>query len=125
MKNFIFKNFVSIVLSMFCLNGNANAIGKAYVFGFDIERMTGIPEHQIEEYGCLYKISGLKFISLLKSETSPAKYIKLDIRAKVIFNNKVYFIDRFGVVRSDTKFFSIDTTKFMLLLIGKGKCPRR
>ena len=31
--------------------------GLVYYFGFEIERITGIPEHQMEDHGCLYKIS--------------------------------------------------------------------
>jgi hypothetical protein len=50
------------------------------------------------------------------------KYQNLNIRAKVIFSDDIYFIDKDGIIRNGFKYFSINTKKFMLSLMGK--CPR-
>lgn len=63
-----------------------NDQGLVYYIGFEVELITGIPEHQMEEYGCLYKISRKDFEkSLLTNEkiTRDLQYNKLDVRAKL------------------------------------------
>ena len=125
MNSIVSKYLMGVVIGMCCMNVHADIIGKAYVFGFNIERITGIPEIQMEEYGCLYDISRDSFISLLQVGRNMQEYQDLNVRAKVIFNNDVYFIDRYGIVRNGVNYFSIDTKKFELLLTRKRKCPRR
>lgn len=100
--------------------------GVVYYFGFDIERITGIPEHQIEQYGCRYTIQKGRFISLLKSAPKlKNKYDPRDIRARISFGKGVdYFVNREGIVRYRNKYFVLDKTEFVHLLSRQsgGKC---
>lgn len=102
--------------------------GLVYYFGFEIERITGIPEHQMEEYGCLYKISREDFEKSLLTDIGTTKnlqYNKLDVRAKVLFAKKHYFIDHSGVVSTGTGHVSLDKKKFVSHLTPIQKCPAK
>lgn len=88
-----------------------------YYFGFEIQRIAGIPEQQIEEYGCRYVTSKSKFLKLLSISHSQndLHYEKLDIRAKVIFlAGASYYIDRDGIVRSGDQYFVIDKKRSLI-----------
>lgn len=97
--------------------------GLVYYFGFDIERITGIPESQIEDYGCLFKITQNNFQeSLSAAEGGATKYNKLDVRAKAVFGNKQYFLDRSGIVRTGDRYFSLNKKSFVSHLLPVRKC---
>ena len=97
-----------------------------YYFGFDIERITGIPEHQIDQYGCRYTIEREKFISLLvKAPDMSSKYDQRDIRAHIsISADEQYFVNREGIVRFGDRYFIIEKRDFVNLLSPHraGKC---
>ena len=102
--------------------------GLVYYFGFEIERITGIPEHQMEEYGCLYKISREDFEKSLLADTEATKnlrYNKLDVRAKVVFAKKYYFVDRTGVVSTGTGYALLDKKNFTSHLTLIRKCSTK
>jgi hypothetical protein len=109
------------MIAIYCSSLYADMIGKVYFYGFDIQRITGLHENEIEKYGCLYELNKYEFISLLRAEPG-AKYQKLDIRAKAVFGNDIYFIDREGIVRNDINYYSIDRKKFKLLFSQIGRC---
>lgn len=95
---------------------------KVFYFSFDIDRLTGIPEHQIEEYGCLYniKITQQRFESMLAMPSCKFSYDERDVRAKVIFDDiQPYFINIDGVVRHGDNFFIIDKKEFENNLLFK------
>jgi hypothetical protein len=99
--------------------------GLVYYFGFEIERITGIPEHQMEGHGCLYKISQEDFEKSLLTDKEAAKnlhYEKLDVRAKVIFSDRTYFISRAGVVNTGKDYVLLDKKKFVDRLVSLEKC---
>jgi hypothetical protein len=99
--------------------------GLVYYFGFEIERITGIPEHQMEDHGCLYKISREDFEKSLLTdpeETKNLQYEKLDVRAKVVFADKYYFISRAGVVNTGKGYVLLDKKKFVDHLVSLKKC---
>jgi hypothetical protein len=99
--------------------------GLVYYFGFEVERITGIPENQIEQYGCKFSISRNDFEqSLLTAPDQVAniQYNKLDIRAKAIFLDKQYFIDRAGVVSDGQRYVLLNKVKFASHLKSVGKC---
>ncbi len=99
-----------------------------YYVGFDVELITGIPEHQIEEYGCLYKINQKDFEQSLltdKESTKNIRYEKLDVRAKVIFPDRTYFVSHTGVVNTGKDFVLLDKTKFANRLISFKKCQQK
>jgi hypothetical protein len=99
--------------------------GLVYYFGFEIERATGIPEHQMEDHGCLYKISREDFEKSLLTDKEAAKnlhYEKLDVRAKVIFPDRTYFISRAGVVNTGRNYVLLDKKKFVDRLVSLKKC---
>ena len=50
--------------------------GIVYYIGFEVELITGIPEHQIEEYGCLYKISREDFEKSLLADAEATKNLR-------------------------------------------------
>ena len=99
--------------------------GLVYYVGFDVELITGIPEHQIEEYGCLYKINREDFEKSLLTDPETTKnlhYEKLDVRAKVVFTDKSYFISRAGVVNTGKGYVLLDKKKFVSHLVPIKKC---
>ena len=100
--------------------------GRVYYFDFDIQRITGIPEHQIEQYGCLYMINKIEFEKLIvENQEGRIKYNKNDIRGKVVFSgNDPYFISVGGVVRQGVNFSTIRKKDFVDLLspIKEQKC---
>ena len=99
--------------------------GLVYYFGFEIQRITGIPEHQMEDHGCLYKISREDFEKSLLTDTEATKnlqYEKLDVRAKVVFADKYYFISRAGVVNTGKGYVLLDKKKFVSHLVPIKKC---
>ena len=99
--------------------------GLVYYFGFEIERITGIPEHQMEDHGCLYKISREDFEKSLLTDKESIKnlhYEKLDIRAKIIFSDRHYFVSRAGVVNTGKGYVLLDKKKFVDHLVSLKKC---
>jgi hypothetical protein len=99
--------------------------GLVYYFGFEIERITGIPEHQMEDHGCLYKISREDFEKSLltdKESTKNPHYEKLDVRAKIIFSDRHYFVSRAGVVNTGKGYVLLDKKKFVDHLVSLKKC---
>jgi hypothetical protein len=113
-----------------CSNGaespkSRNSEVVVYYYWFDVERITGIPEHQIEVYGCLYsaeKEGILNSISLI--EVNNINYDSSDVRAKIILEEKVFFIDYKGVVKSDNNFFKVDKASFVKSLKPVANCKR-
>jgi hypothetical protein len=101
-----------------------NEFGTVYYVGFEIELITGIPESQIEEYGYLYKIEKKSFHSILTQlkDGADQKYNAFDVRAKVIFSDECYFIDRAGVAKSNGVYAMIDKKKFVQFLILVEDC---
>ena len=99
--------------------------GLVYYFGFEIERITGISEHQMEDHGCLYKISQEDFEKSLLTDKESIKnlhYEKLDIRAKIIFSDRHYFVSRAGVVNTGKGYVLLDKKKFVDHLVSLKKC---
>lgn len=94
-----------------------------YYFGFEIDRITGIPEDQIQDYGCLYDADKEDIISSLTTyHDSNEKYDQFDVRAKILIDNDIYFVDYKGVVKKDNNLFKIDKDKFVRSLILVGDC---
>lgn len=99
-------------------------MGTAYFFGFDAERITGIPEEQIEEYGCLFEVRRDDFLkSLLPNSVGSGEYNRYDVRAKVLLVKTVYFVDHAGIVAQGKDRFLIDKKLFQSVLKPLGKCP--
>lgn len=99
--------------------------GLVYYIGFDVELITGIPEHQMEDHGCLFKINREDFEKSLltdKESTKNLRYEKLDVRAKIIFPDRTYFISRAGVVNTGKGYVLLDKKKFVSHLVPIKKC---
>jgi hypothetical protein len=99
--------------------------GLVYYIGFDVELITGIPEHQMEEYGCLFKISKKDFEKSLLTDKESIRnlhYEKLDVRAKIIFPDRYYFVSRAGVVNTGNGYVLLDKKKFVDHLVSLKKC---
>jgi len=131
--------YISLCLSLFLIacaqTGDGSEIkqviplqtdqGLVYYFEFEIERITGIPEHQMEDHGCLYKISREDFEKSLLTDPETTKniqYEKLDVRAKVVFADKYYFISRAGVVNTGKDYVLLDKKMFVSHLVSLKKC---
>jgi hypothetical protein len=102
--------------------------GLVYYFGFEIQRITGIPEHQMEDHGCLYKISREDFEKSLLTDNESTKnlhYEKLDVRAKIIFSDRHYYISRAGVVNTGKGYVLLDKKKFVDHLVSLKKCMNK
>jgi len=95
-----------------------------YHYGFDIDRITGILEGEIEVLGCKYKINISEFKKVLNLvEIKNNRYNEFDVRSKVIFGQELYFIDREGFVKeSSGGFYFLNKETFEGLLIFSSKC---
>ena len=116
---------MSLITVSGATNGPNAVEGTVYYFGFEIERITGILEQEMEKNGCLYSISRQKFTSLLQEDIALGqKYNRRNVRAKVAFENEEpYFVSRQGVVRQGRKFFTLGKRDFVRSLSPvKGKC---
>ena len=102
--------------------------GLVYYFGFEIQRITGIPEHQMEEHGCLYKINRKDFEKSLLTDKESIRnlhYEKLDVRAKIIFPDRYYFVSRAGVVNTGNGYVLLDKKSFVDHLVSLKKCKAK
>lgn len=94
-----------------------------YFYGFDIERITGIHEEEIEELGCLHTANSQDMKrALVTLDESTANYERRDIRAKIEMHGKSYFVDREGVARQGDQYFQMDKTKFLESIEPAGPC---
>lgn len=101
---------------------------RIYYFGFEIKRITGIPEAQIDAYGCLYKGNSDQLRQLLTAAPpSKVDYQPFDVRAKIILAQDVWYIDSNGVAKLGGKAVAIDKALFVGLLSRDRSlpCPRR
>lgn len=123
--SFVFMIIALAVISVpksYASTENHSSDAMVYYYGFGIQRITGIHEDEIESLGCKYTISTQSFLSLLSSATTDRSYNSLDVRAEVIFApSKIYFIDRFGMVRMNDQKFSISKQAFAKLLVPVGR----
>lgn len=101
--------------------------GVAYFYDFLIERITGLHEDEIERYGRKHCIDRAEFEKILKfSQSGPVdeQYNRLDVRAKVVFSDRSYFIDRFGVVSTGHGYLSVDTEEFSKVVARPDACAK-
>lgn len=99
--------------------------GRVYYYAFDIERITGLHESEIEQYGSQFCIGRHDFEqSMLTApeRVNNLQYNKLDVRAKVVFPDKQYFIDHAGVVSGGQEYILLDKGKFIGYLKPVRKC---
>ncbi|MDR3324039.1 MAG: lysophospholipase [Zoogloeaceae bacterium] len=98
--------------------------GIAYYFGFEIERATGIPEAQMEQYGCRYTLTRKDFlVSLTEDKTATYDQTRgrFNVRAKVMFPGEApWFISYDGLGRQEARFFIADKQKFRASLTFVG-----
>ncbi|ATQ73846.1 hypothetical protein CR152_04435 [Massilia violaceinigra] len=131
--NNIFRTLIAMLL-IWLTHAFAKPIGKepagdvaevSYA-GFEIEIITGVPEHQIREYGCAYTISEKEFLNLLLRDlSSTSQYDKRDVRAVItLADGRKYFVNRLGLVRNGKAMFKLDPRIFEehLSLVKPGKC---
>lgn len=100
-----------------------------YHYGFNVERITGIPEEQIEQYGCRYRVPEPQFLSLLRGPNSAWRddYEPRNVRAKVVCGEgrDVHYIDRDGRVRVRDRYFTISRDELVRILPEPESCPER
>jgi len=91
---------------------------RVYFFGFDIQRITGIPEADIASSGCAYIADARRLTTLLAlSPASSRAYESRDVRAKVIGLEGVdFYVDASGVAKVGARTVDIDKTAFSQLL---------
>lgn len=112
---------VLFLVSLFCLVGGTQETSNVYYFDFAVDRVAGIPEHQIEEYGCLYSMNRHDFLeSLNKPDNATEEYNPLNVRAKLKFGEEIYFVDYAGVVKGRQQ--SVDKDAFRKALVVVGRC---
>lgn len=109
------------------LTSDSSGQGVVYYFGFEIPRITGIPEEQIQDYGCVYGIDQGQFTAVLHKAEAQDKlrYKKSDVRAKVVLpDGSEYFVNGEGVVRWNDSWFILDKKRFvgLLTLASPGRC---
>ena len=87
------------------LSASEMKVAKVRYFGFEIQRIAGIPWNQIDDYGCLYEIEEQKFETMLQPDKAKA-FEKYDVRAKVVHSRGNYFIDYAGNVSGPSQTFA-------------------
>jgi len=101
-------------------------VGVVYYFDFDVERITGIPESQIDEYGCMFNIKYDDFKKSLLSDKDVSDYLIYnanDVRAMISFGSEIYYVDREGIVKlQDKKYSILNKEKLVKILYNKTKC---
>lgn len=101
----------------------AQLTGVARYYGFDIERITGLLEQEIDEYGCRFEISKQDFDRAVLSRAPAQAYNPNDVRAKVVFGSKTIYIDKSGVARKPGgPEFLVDKAAFVKALVAKENC---
>jgi hypothetical protein len=104
-------------------SGQGTDVGRVSYYGFDVQRITGLLEQEIDDYGCPFEISRSKFDRAIVPLSGDQAYNARDVRAKVAFGAEVFYIDRFGVGKTpngDT--FAVDKAAFVGGLVSTGSC---
>jgi hypothetical protein len=101
-------------------------VGRVSYYGFDVQRITGLLEEEIDDYGCPFEISRSNFDRTIVPLSGNQTYNSRDVRAKVVFGVDVFYIDRFGVGKaSNGSAFAVDKTAFVSALVSAGSCDRQ
>lgn len=101
---------------------------RIYYFGFEVQRMTGIPEGQMASVGCVYSADSTQLRQLLiASPPSWARYEPGNVRAKIEMPQEAWYIDANGIAKIGEKTVLVDRTAFVRLLsLDPGTpCPRQ
>jgi hypothetical protein len=103
----------------------SESVGRVWYYGFDVQRITGLLEEEIERYGCPFEIARAAFDHAAESERAAAQpYNSRDVRAKIVFGSETVFIDRFGAARRvGGEEFLVDKKLFVDSLVAAGPCP--
>jgi len=104
---------------------NQSDFGRVYYYDFNIARITGLHEGEIEQYGtklCIVRGDFLESLFADANKLENQKYNKLDVRAKVVFPEGHYFIDSAGTVFGDQKTFVLDRKMFVAKLKPFKNC---
>lgn len=105
-------------------SGQVADVGRVSYYGFDVQRITGLLEQEIDSYGCPFEISRRDFDRAIVPLSGEA-YNPRDVRAKVVFGADVFYIDRFGVGKAPNgDAFAVDRTAFVNALVSTGSCDR-
>jgi hypothetical protein len=112
---------LGIASAAFAENAAHVASDKVQVsyFDFDIQRLTGIPESEMWDYGCHYLVDRQPVLDLLGHAVvaSAEVYEAKDIRAEIhLQHNHAVFISRTGIARDGQKYLTIDKLAFAALL---------
>ncbi len=124
------KFLLSVIVAMLCLLVSYDSLADAdpqeavvYYYGFEIERITGIHEEEIEELGCVYSANSDSIESVLaKADSSDVDFDRRDIRAKIEMRGKSYFVDRAGIARQGDNYFRLDKVQFVASITLFGSC---
>lgn len=123
MKNW---TILAILLTASCVNADDDAGVNSvdvYYYGFEIERITGIHEEEIQELGCRYSSSEEQIgAALAQLDGADTGYDPLDVRARIEMAGKTYFVDRDGIVREGDRYFELDKDSFVRALTLIGDC---
>ncbi len=110
-----------VATGCFADDGRPKAV--IYYYGFEIERITGIHEEEIEELGCAYSADSDSIESaLIKVDSKKVNYDRRDVRAKIAMHGESFFVDRDGIVRQGDNYFQLDKARFIALITLVGSC---
>ncbi len=94
-----------------------------YYYGFEIERITGIHEEEIEELGCTYSADSDSIErALTKLNLKNVNYDRRDVRAKIAMHGESFFVDRDGIVRKGDNYFQLDKARFVASITLVDSC---
>lgn len=106
-----------------CIADDGNPKAVIYYYGFEIERISGIHEEEIEELGCAYSAdSGSIEGALTKLDSDNVAYDRRDVRAKITMRGESFFVDRDGIVRQGDNHFQLDKARFVASITLIGLC---
>jgi hypothetical protein len=114
------------ILTLLFFISHQSIAHTAFFYGFDVERITGIHETEIESYGCKYTVDDLlikKSFSLI-GVNEKSSYDHENVRAKVILDGEIYFIDKAGNARSSKDSYVVDKEIFIGLITLEKNCAR-
>ena len=117
---------LTILLIISCVDADDNArvnSVRVYYYGFEIERITGIHEEEIQEIGCEYFANEESITDTISPlDVTDVRYDPLDVRARFEFREEIYFVDRDGIVRQGTHYFRLDKENFVRALTLTRDC---
>ena len=112
-----------MLVATVCFANDVRLNAVIHYYGFEIERITGIHEEEIEELGCAYSADSDSIESALTEvDSQTVNYDRRDVRAKITMRGRSYYVDRAGIARHGDSYFKLDKAQFIASITLVGPC---